>query len=187
MDGRKRKVAWGITGCGDKLRETVDTMMEIGEVYLDELDIEVFLSKAGEQVVKYYKILEDLREHFKRVWAERNANSPFLAGRLQLGEFDFLLIAPATSNTVAKLSHGIADTMLTNGAIQSLKVSIPVYILPGDFREGTIITELPNGSDLKIKVRKEDVDNVKKLLTMKDVYPFENPEEIAQIFRNHFE
>jgi flavoprotein len=46
------KVAWGITGSGDKIIETVEAMTLIKEEY-QALDIEVFLSKAGEQVAKY--------------------------------------------------------------------------------------------------------------------------------------
>jgi archaeoflavoprotein AfpA len=181
----KRKVAWGITGSGDKLIETFDVMKEIREDYADGLEVEVFLSKAGEQVAKYYRLMDRLRESFERVWVERNANAPFLAGRLQLGEFDFLLVAPATSNTVAKLSHGISDTMLTNGAIQGLKALVPVYVMPVDYREGTTVTKLPDGRDLKLRVRKEDVENVKKLEAMDGIYIFESPEDILGVFRKH--
>ena len=178
----KRRVAWGITGSGDKLRETFDVMKEIRGAYGDEMGVEVFLSRAGEQVAKYYKLMDGLRETFGRVWVERDANAPFLAGRLQLGEFEFLLIAPATSNTVAKLSHGISDTMLTNGAIQALKASIPVYIMPTDYREGTTVTRLPDGRELRLRVRKEDAENTRKLMAMEGIHAFERPEEIKGIF-----
>lgn len=178
----KRRVAWGITGSGDKLRETFDVMKEILGAHGDELGVEVFLSRAGEQVTKYYKLMNELREAFERVWVERDANIPFLAGRLQLGEFEFLLIAPATSNTVAKLSHGISDTMLTNGAIQALKASVPVYVMPTDYREGTTVTRLPDGRELRLRVRKEDAENTRKLMAMEGIHAFERPEEIKDIF-----
>ena len=95
---QKRKVAWGITGSGDRLAETVDTMKEIKKQYQNRVGIIVYLSKAGEQVVKYYRLVNDLKENFERVWVEINSNSPFLAGQLQTGKFEFLLIAPATSS-----------------------------------------------------------------------------------------
>lgn len=185
-DKAKRSVAWGITGCGDKLRETYEVMKGVRGEYADELQIEVFLSKAGEQVAKYYRLFDDLKQQFERVWIEKNSNSPFLAGRLQLGEFEFLLVAPASSNTVAKLSIGISDTMLTNGAIQGLKASVPVYVMPVDYREGTTVTKLPNGRDLKLRVRKEDAENVSKLTAMEGIFPFEKPEEIKDVFLKHF-
>lgn len=176
------KVAWGITGSGDKLKATLEAMKAVQESYGDELETEVFLSKAGEQVSKYYNILDDLREGFRKVWIEKNANSPFLAGRLQLGEFEFLLVAPATSNTVAKLAYGIADTMLTSGAIQAMKTMTPVYIMPVDYREGTTVTVLPDGRELQLRVRREDAENVARLAAMEGITAFENPEEIEAIF-----
>ena len=48
---KKRKVAWGITGSGDKLQETVAVMSERKWQYEDAVDVEVYLSKAAEQVV----------------------------------------------------------------------------------------------------------------------------------------
>ncbi len=183
---KKRKVAWGITGSGDRLVEIVEIMQAIKQQYQDEVDITVYLSKAGDQVVKYYRLANDLKQNFDRIWVEINPNSPFLAGQLQTGKFEFLLIAPATSNTVAKISMGIADSLLCNAAIMSLKGFVPVYIMPSDYEEGVIVTKLPNGRDLKLRIRKEDVMHVKKLAGMDDVFILEQPEEIHQVFKKHF-
>jgi archaeoflavoprotein AfpA len=183
---KKRKVAWGITGSGDRLVEIVEIMKAIKKQYQDEVDITVYLSKAGDQVVKYYRLANNLKENFDRIWVEINPNSPFLAGELQTGKFEFLLIAPATSNTVAKISMGIADSLLCNAAIMSLKGFVPVYIMPSDYAEGVIVTKLPNGRDLKLRIRKEDVMHVKKLAGMDDVFILEQPEEIHQVFKKHF-
>ena len=60
---KRRRVAWGITGSGDRLVETVEVMKEVRRRYQNEVDIVVFLSKAGDQVVKYYKLANDLREN----------------------------------------------------------------------------------------------------------------------------
>lgn len=176
------KVAWGITGSGDKIRETLEAIKGVKDDYGDLLEVEVFLSKAGAQVAKYYKLEGELNDCFSRVWVERNANTPFLTGRLQLGEFEFLLIAPATSNTVAKIAVGIADTLLTNSAIQAVKGFTPVYIMPVDYREGNSTTILPNGRPLKLRVRKEDAENVRRLEAMEGIRPFESPDEIPGIF-----
>jgi len=48
-----KKIAWGITGAGDQLDETLDLMIKIAEKSIDQLKIDVYLSKAGEQVVQY--------------------------------------------------------------------------------------------------------------------------------------
>jgi archaeoflavoprotein AfpA len=183
---KKRKVAWGITGSGDRLVETVEVMKEIKKQYQNEVDIRVYLSKAGDQVVKYYRLGNDLKENFERIRVEINPNSPFLAGQLQLGKFEFLLIAPATSNTVAKISMGIADSLLSNAAIMGLKAFVPFYIMPSDYEEGMIVTKLPDGRDMKLRIRKEDVEHVKKLAGMDDVFILEKPEEIHRVFKKHF-
>jgi archaeoflavoprotein AfpA len=183
---KKRKIAWGITGSGDKLVDTVEIMKEAKKQYQGEVEVIVYLSKAGDQVAKYYGLADDLKENFDRVWVEINPNSPFLAGQLQTGKFEFLLIAPATSNTVAKISMGIADSLLSNAAIMGLKAFVPTYILPSDYKEGITVTKLPSGRDLKLRIRKEDVEHVKKLASMEGVFLLETPEEIHQVFRRHF-
>jgi dihydromethanopterin reductase (acceptor) len=65
---------------------------------------------------------------------EEGYSSP-RAGRFMMGKFDLLIIAPATGNTVAKIAHGIADSLVTNAAALSNKAGVPVYILPTDVAE----------------------------------------------------
>ncbi len=184
-DEKKKKVVWGITGSGDRLVETFEVMNNIRKEYEDEIDVRVYLSKAGEQVIKYYKLVKPLKEKFDYK-VEKDANSPFLAGQMQLGKYEFFLIAPATSNTVAKLAMGIADSLLPNSAIMGLKAFIPVYIMPSDYKEGTVVTTLPNGREMKLRIRKEDVEHVKTLQNMDGVTVLEGPEDIADVFRQHF-
>jgi len=184
---KKRKIAWGITGSGDRLPETIDIMKELKEEYQDGLSLGVYLSKAGEQVVRWYKLYEQLKQDFGKVWVELNSNSPFLAGDLELGKFEFLLIAPATSNTVAKIAAGITDTLLCNSAIMALKAFVPVYVMPSDYKEGTVVTRLPDGKDLKLRVRKEDAENTRKLSLMENVFVLEKPEDIRNVFKKHLD
>ncbi len=179
---KKRKVAWGITGSGDKLAETIEIMKQIKKKYEKSVKIEVYLSKAGSPVLKYYKLENYLKENFEKILVELNSNSPFLAGWLQTRRYEFLLIAPATSNTVAKISTGVADTLLSNAAIMGLKAFVPVYIVPSDYREGIVYTKLPDGQDMKLRIRKEDTENVRKLEKMEGVSVLENPQEICEVF-----
>ena len=179
---KKRKIAWGITGSGDKLAETIEVMKQIKTEYEKTVKIEVYLSKAGSLVLKYYKVEDFLKENFEKILVELNSNSPFLAGWLQTRKYEFLLIAPATSNTVAKISIGVADTLLSNAAIMALKAFVPVYIVPSDYREGIVYTKLPDGQDMKLRIRKEDTENVRKLEQMEGVSVLENPQEIREVF-----
>jgi archaeoflavoprotein AfpA len=185
-DGSKSKIAWGITGSGDRIVETVNVMIELQKQYDDVVDVRVFVSKAGEQVIKYYKLFNILEKHFDKVWVEINSNSPFLAGQLQVKRYEFMLLAPATSNTVAKISLGLADSLLSNAAIMSQKAFIPTYIMPCDYKPGIITTILPDGSKMKLRIRKEDAEHVQRLRQMDDLFVIETPQEIATVFEKYF-
>jgi archaeoflavoprotein AfpA len=182
----KKKVAWGITGAGDKIAEYIGTMEKIQKEYADTVEIQVFLSKAADLVLKYYRLEEDLKKNFSKVQVELNSNAPFLAAWMQMRKYEFLLIAPATSNTVAKIASGIGDTMLTNATIMSLKAFAPVYIAPTDYKEGTVYTKLPNGKEMKLRVRKEEVDQVKKIAGMDGLFVVEGPQKISDVFKTQF-
>lgn len=185
-NGLKRKIAWGITGSGDRIAETVDVMIDLQKQYDDVVDVRVFVSKSGEQVIKYYKLFNTLEKYFDKVWVEINSNSPFLAGQLQMRRYEFLLLAPATSNTVAKISLGLADSLLTNAAIMSQKAFIPTYIMPCDYKPGIITTILPDGSEMKLRIRKEDAEHVQRLREMEDVVIIEKPPDISAVFEKYF-
>lgn len=182
----KKKIAWGITGAGDKIEETVNAMLDINDDFKDKVEIEVFISKAGDQVIKYYEISHEIENNFDKIWVEINANSPFLAGNIQLGKYEFMLIAPGTSNTVAKIALRMGDTLISNAAIMGQKANIPLYILPADIEERTITTKLPNGKDLKLTIRKEDVEHAQKLAKMDNTYVLKTPNEIRNVFEEYF-
>ncbi len=173
------RIAWGITGCGDYLKESVSVMKELTEKY--SLDVSVFLSRAGEMVVKWYKLYDELKASFPRTYSERSSNIPFLAGDLQLGKYDFLLITPSTSNTVGKIATGISDTLLSNAAAQAMKARIPVYIYPADQKKGDIVTDLPGGKKLTLTMREVDLDAVSKLKNMKGITVLPDPAELRDI------
>jgi archaeoflavoprotein AfpA len=183
---KKRKVAWGITGGGDRLAETIEVMKQIKKHYWEAVEIQVFLSKAAITVLKYYGLENELKSNFERAYTEVDSNTPFLAGWLQQGKYEFLLIAPATSNTVAKIACQIADTMLTNAVSMGLKASAPIYVMPTDIAEGVTFTRLPKGETMKLQVRHEDAENVKKISKMEHLSVFAQPEEIWNIFKKHF-
>ena len=187
VEVKKRKVAWGITGADDRIAEFLEVMEQLKKEYESTVEIQVFLSKAGKTVLKFYNLESQLKQNFPKVRVEVNANSPFLAAWLQNHKYEFLLIAPASSNTVAKIANCIGDTMITNAASMSLKAFVPVYIVPVDYEEKTLITKLPNGKDMKLRVRKEDAEQVRKLERMEDMHVLENPGKIHEVFKKWFE
>jgi archaeoflavoprotein AfpA len=179
---KKLKIAWGITGAGDKIQEIVETMKELQKQTEGVVEFDVYLSKAADIMLKFYRLDEDLKKSFAKVWVEQNSNSPFLAGMVQSQKYEFLLIMPASSNTVAKIVNSISDTLLTNAALMSLKAFVPVWIMPVDFKESIIYTKLPNGKEMKLRVRKEEADQVRKLMATEDVRVFENPAALRDGF-----
>ena len=179
------RIAWGITGCGDYLKESLNIMKELTLEH--DLDVRVFLSQAGEMVVKWYKLFSELKTSFPKTYSEKSSNVPFLVGDLQLGKYDFLIITPSTSNTVAKISSGISDTLLSNAAAQAMKANVPVYIFPADQKKGDIVTDLPGGKKLTLTMRDVDLDAVDKLRKMKGITVLRNPDEIRDIVKKHIE
>lgn len=179
---KKLKVAWGITGAGDKIAEIVETMKELKLRAEGLVDFDVYISKAADTMLKFYSLDEEIKTIFPKVRVEVNSNVPFLAGMVQSQRYQFLLIMPASSNTVAKIVNSISDTLLTNAALMALKAFVPVWIMPVDFKESVIYTKLPNGKDMKIRVRKEEAAQVRKLEAMEDVHVFENPLSVREAF-----
>ena len=179
---KKRKVAWGITGAGDKIAEILEVMKDLKKQSEDVVEIDVYVSKAADTVLKFYRLEDELKRNFPKVQVELNSNSPFLAAWMQMRKYEFLLIAPATSNTVAKIVNGIGDTLITNSAIMSLKAFVPVYILPTDYKESIVYTKLPNGKEMKLRVRKEEADQVRKLENMEDVHVLENLQKMRETY-----
>ncbi len=178
-------IAWGITGCGDYLKESIELMKELTREY--NLKVVVFLSQAGEMVVKWYKLFNDLKANFPRTYVEKSPNIPFLAGDLQLGKYDLLLIMPSTSNTAGKIAAGISDTLLSNAAAQAMKGKVPVYIFPADQKKGEITTYLPGGKRLTLTMRDVDIEAVEKLRKMPGITVIEHPDKMREIVKKHIE
>jgi len=170
---------WGITGTGYLLQESIDLMRELQEDY--EVDLTVILSKEGAAVVKWYKKWLALTEVVKRVKVEKTANIPYYAGPLQLGKYNFFLNCPVSANTVAKVVCGIADTIITNCIAQAIKGGQTVYIFPSDQDNEPIVTSRPDGTPLILKIRKIELENIKKLKKMEGIVVISDFSEIKPL------
>jgi len=85
---KKVKIAWGITGAGDKIQEIVEVMKDLKAQSEGKVDIDVYISKNGETMLKFYRLDEEIKKVFPKVWVEVNSNSPFLAGTIQSGKYE---------------------------------------------------------------------------------------------------
>ena len=137
-------IAWGITGAGHFLFEVFSVMKKVKESF--NVKITTFASKAGEEVLRIYGLLPEVRKispgKYYEEFFSSNLNYSFpISGRLQLGKYQLLVIAPCSANTTAKIVHGVADTLITNVFAQAQKGKTPIYVLPTDWLPSE--TELP--------------------------------------------
>jgi len=171
-----KRILWGITGSGDRIADVLHTMNNIRQ--REDVKVYVVLSKAAEQMLRRYALWDELSSKFKKVTRETNANVPFIAGPLQVGHYDVLVVAPLTANSTAKIAHGIADTLITNAVAQTLKGTTPVILYPVDQRPGEVQTKAPDGNVYTIRTRQVDLNNANSLRNMEGVTIVSSPDEI---------
>ena len=173
------KLMVGITGTGYVLQKLIDLMVYLQNNH--EVDITVILSKEGEAVVKWYRKWLALTESVKKVKVEKTPNIPFYAGPLQLGKYDMFIVCPTSANSVAKIVHGIADTLITNCIAQAIKGNQIVYIFPSDQDTEPITTTRPDGSPLILKIRDVELENIRKLKNMEGIEVISDFPEIKEL------
>jgi len=139
-------ILWAITGSGAYIRDTVHLIYELKKVY--DLKITTVLSKWGYEVARIYGVVDILRKISSGGYYEElliGDQGMYFIGRLNLGRYKLVIIAPASSNTVAKIVHGIADTPPTLAFAEAIKSNVPVIIFPTDFPgpNGYMYSETP--------------------------------------------
>lgn len=153
MPAVRPRLAWGITGSGHYLRECLALIEEQG-------DVDVFLSKAGAEVLNMYgHPLRALRERM-RIFPDTTASAAPV-GLFYHGHYHTVVVAPATSNTVAKMVCGISDTLVTNIFAQAGKCRIPTLVFACD-SEPVLETEAP-GERVMVYPRAIDLECTERL------------------------
>jgi dihydromethanopterin reductase (acceptor) len=147
------RVAWALTGSGHYLTESIDAARTLGAV-------DLFLTGAAAEVLQMYGIpVESLRREFRVL--RDNTESSVPVGLLYEGKYDLLVVAPATSNTVAKMVAGISDTLATNMFAQAGKCRIPAIVFACD-TEPVVTTRAP-GDWVTLYPRRIDLENARRL------------------------
>lgn len=177
------KIAWGITGCGDRIEEIARMMVDLKKQH--NLTVDIYISKSAKLVLKWYKLWSMLENEFYDIRVEVDANSPFLVGKLQTGQYDLFLVAPVTANTTAKIACGIADTLITNAVSQAAKARLPIYLYPPDNKPGELETILPGGKTLKLYIRDVDVENVNKIRKMDSITVLNDVPDIRRVIEEY--
>lgn len=117
------KIALGVCGSVAAVR-TVELVREFRR---NQIEVEVVMSESAKRMVGPDAL------H----WASGNRVITELTGDVEHvrlcgvgGEASLLLICPATSNTISKISAGIDDTPVTTLAASALGAGIPIVIVP---------------------------------------------------------
>ena len=151
----KKRLGWVITGSGHFFEECIDIMSELGE-------FDLFVSKAAEEVVRMYRKKNANFPPQTKVFRDTTASSAPV-GFFYKNLYHTLIVAPATSNSIAKFVAGISDNLATNIFAQAGKCKVPCIVLACDTaREHD--TRAPSKM-VKVYPRKIDLENTAKLKT----------------------
>ena len=149
----RSRFAWCVTGSGHFLDESMALAARLPKV-------DLFLSAAGEEVLEIYKLhIDSLKPRF-RVFRDKTA-SGVPVGMLYEGIYHTVVIAPATSNTVAKCAFGISDSLPTNMFAQAGKQGLPGIVFACD-TEPVVVTKSPHDW-VTLRPRRIELDNVERL------------------------
>ncbi|MDN5928645.1 MAG: flavoprotein [Hyphomicrobiales bacterium] len=144
--------AWVLTGSGHFFVESFALIHE-----LEHCDI--FVSKAANEVLRMYGLKLDFPDTM-RVLHDKTASSVPVGGFYH-GLYHTVVVAPATSNTVAKCVAGISDTIATNVFAQAGKCRVPAIVFACDTAP-ELETMAPHGL-VKVYPRAIDLENTERL------------------------
>ena len=160
-----------MTGSGHFLEESLALLSRLP-------DADLFLSAAAEEVLPIYDHPVDaLKERF-RIFRDKTASS-VPVGALYDDIYHTVIVAPATSNTVAKCALGISDTLPTNIFAQAGKLAIPGIVFACD-TEPVVVTKAPR-EWVELRPRNIELENVERLRQVDHCVVVESPQQLEQV------
>jgi dihydromethanopterin reductase (acceptor) len=150
----QKRLAWAITGSGHYLRESLEILR-----FIENADI--FLSRAAAEIIHQYGFQKKLEATGHKVYLDKTASSVPVELFYE-GKYHTLVIAPATSNTIAKMAYGFSDSLVTNLYAQAGKTRVPSIVFACDTAP-ELESEAPRDNMVKVYPRQIDLDNVVKL------------------------
>ncbi len=151
------RFGWVLTGSGHFFKESLAIMRRLP-------DLDVFVSKAAAEVVRMYR-QDFVLSPDTRVYKDTTASAAPV-GNFYYGVYHTLIVAPATSNTVAKCVCGISDNLATNVFAQAGKCRVPTIVFACD-NAPELDTEAPKGM-VKVYPRRIDLENTEQLKSFED-------------------
>lgn len=150
--------AWALTGSGHFFQECLRMLRELD-------DVDPFVSKAASEILRMD------RQEFKLPPATR-----LFRDTTASAAYHTLILAPATSNTVAKCVLGISDTLVTNVFAQAGKCRLPAIVFACDTAP-ELETEAPKGM-VKVYPREIDLKNTERLKSFESAVVVESLEDL---------
>jgi 4-hydroxy-3-polyprenylbenzoate decarboxylase len=139
----KRPVVLGLTGASG-----APIAIKVLETLRDaQVPVDLLVSEGGSQVLREECGMEvaDLKRYTPNIYGEREFTARAASGSTPtLG----MAIVPCSSNTLAKVAHGLADNLVTRAAHVHLKEHRPLVLVPREtplsvitLRNMTIVAE----------------------------------------------
>lgn len=168
------RLAWAITGSGHYIEECLEFLLT-----LDNVDL--YLSQAGEEVLKMYGVdLKDIRARMS-VYRDKAASAPPV-GLFYKNYYHTFVMAPVTSNTIAKCVLGIADSLVTNLYSQAGKCRVPSIVYPCDIAP-EMETTAPGNKKVMVYPRKIDLEGTARIREFEYTQVVESVEELTEAVR----
>lgn len=163
------RLAWAMTGSGHYIEECLDFLLTLKHV-------DLYISQAGEEVLKMYGVdLKEIREKMP-VYRDKTASAPPV-GLFYKGYYHTFVMAPTTSNTIAKCVLGISDSLVTNLYAQAGKCRIPSIVYPCDIAP-EMETTAPGKKKVMVYPRKIDLEATAKLREFEYTQVVESVDEL---------
>ncbi len=166
----KQRMAWALTGSGHYLRECIDILNTLE-------DVDLFLSKAAAEILQQYGYTHNVG----KVYQDKTA-SAVPVELFYHGAYHTVVIAPSTSNTVAKMVCGISDNLVTNIFAQAGKCRVPTIIFACD-TEPEMESEAPRENMVKVYPRRIDLENTAKLKTFEESTVVDNMQQLSDVIQ----
>ncbi|MDP6031219.1 MAG: flavoprotein [Alphaproteobacteria bacterium] len=149
---KQQRWAWVLTGSGHFFDECLNILSR-----LERCD--VFASQAAEEVMRMYGHKDPFPEG-TQIFRDTTASAAPV-GQFYKGIYHTLIMAPVSSNTVAKCVAGISDSLATNVFAQAGKCRVPCIYFACDTAP-ELRSMAPKGM-VDVYPRHIDLENVERL------------------------